>query len=332
MALDAGEISANQGAPDLAHLVVADHLAGLRPVRVVLDSSGHVGAALKTARESLGVSEDDIAQATRIRAAYIAAIEAFDFDALPARPFVVGYVRAYARALGLEAESVVARFQREAPKVDGKLRPPGGVNTDAFASMRWLVVVGVMVISAVAIWNLTRRVELQTPLPDEAATWRSAPARPPIGPARIGAPLPTPPEATTPPVYQTPGLAGVATPTAPSHPSSPVNGKTASLVAQPGDGGAPATFAPGGSIYGEGGTPTSVVLQARKPTTLIVRAPGGGISFARLLAPGEAWRSSGPGGQVADVADPAAIEVYVGGVSRGRLVKAQTVVADLRGP
>jgi hypothetical protein len=35
---------------------------------------------------------------------------------------------------------------------------------------------------------------------------------------------------------------------------------------------------------------------------------------------------------VADVADPAAIEVYVGGVSRGRLVKAQTVVADLRGP
>jgi len=327
MSVKAGDTAADQSVPDADGSVAADHLAALRPIRLVLTQEGHVGAALKAARESLGLAEDDIEQVTRVRAAYITAIEAFDFDLLPARPFVVGYVRAYAQALGLDPAAVVARFRADAPKVDGKLRAPGGVRHDAFGSIRWLMVVGAIVASAVVLWNLTRRVELQVAAPDESPVHVAATPRPPGGPAQIGAPLPTPPEATTPPVYQTPGL------------GAPVASKPAAadgvVVAAPADpaSAAPATpFVPAGTIYGANAAGSGVVLQARKSTTLVIHGPGGAIYFARLLNPGEAWRAPAIAGLTADVAEPAAIELFVGGASRGRLTQTQTSLAHLDQP
>jgi hypothetical protein len=327
MPLDTGEIVEERIAP-----YADDQIAALRPIRVVLDATGHVGAALRAARQGLGLAEDDIAQFTRVRAAYIAAIEAFDFEALPARPFVVGYVRAYAIALGLEPEAVVARLHAEAPKVDCKLRPPGGLSHDAFAGMRRLLVVGAVVVSAVIVWNVARRAQLRAAEPAAVPVVSPARAPPPAGPAQIGAPLPTPPEATTPPVYQTPGLATVAA--APAS-TAPAHAPTAGAPGVFTDGTAgSARFAPEGVVYGAGRSDASdaagdVVLQARKSTALIVRGPGGAVYFARLLTPGEAWRGSATEGLTVDVAVPSAMEVFIGGASRGRLTQTQTPLARL---
>jgi cytoskeletal protein RodZ len=319
MPLDTGDITEARIAP-----YADDQIAALRPVRIVLDQTGNVGAALRAARERLGLAEDDIAQFTRVRSAYVAAIEAFDFDALPARPFVVGYVRAYAIALGLEPEAVVARFHAEAPKVDAKLRPPGGVSHDAFASVRRLLVVGAVVVGAVIMWNLARRAELRAAEPSNVRLVSAARPAPPAGPAQIGAPLPTPPEATTPPVYQTPGLATVdvaATPTASATKAGAPGGLTDGV---PGS----ARFAAAGTVYGAAGG--DVVLQARKSTSLIVRGPGGAVYFARLLTPGEAWRGPALAGLTVDVAEPSSMEVFVGGASLGRLTQTQTPLARLK--
>jgi cytoskeleton protein RodZ len=324
MSLETGGVAADQSVPGVDGSVGADHLASLRPIRLVLAREGNVGAALKAARESLGLAEDDIEQVTRVRATYIAAIESFDFDLLPARPFVVGYVKAYAQALGLDPGVVVARFKAEAPKVDGKLRAPGGVRHDAFASIRWLMVVGAVVASAVVVWNLTRRVELRVAAPDESPVRVAVSPRPPGGPAQIGAPLPTPPEATTPPVYQTPGLG------APVAPQPAAGGDTAAVASAESTSGAP--FAPAGTIYGATDGGSGVLLQARKSATLVVHGPGGEIYFARLLAPGEAWRAPAISGLTVDVADPVAMELFVGGASRGRLTQTRTSLAHLDQP
>jgi len=324
MPLDTSHIAADQSVPDTDGSAAADHLASLRPIRLVLAREGYVGAALKAARESLGLAVDDIEQVTRVRAAYIAAIESFDFDLLPARPFVVGYVRAYAQALGLDPGAVVARFRADAPKVDGKLRAPGGVRHDAFGSIRWLMVVGAVVVAAVVLWNLTRRVELQIAAPDESPVRIAATPRPSGGPAQIGAPLPTPPEATTPPVYQTPGLG------APVAPRPGAGGEA--VVAAPADPASAAPFVPAGTISGAADAGSGVVLQARKSATLVVHGPGGAIYFARLLNPGEAWRAPAIAGLTADVAEPAAMELFVGGASRGRLTQTQTSLAHLDQP
>jgi cytoskeletal protein RodZ len=326
MPLDTGDITEERIA-----LRADDQIAALRPVKVVLAETGHVGAAMRAAREGLGLAEDDIAQFTRVRSAYIGAIEAFDFDALPARPFVVGYVRAYALALGLQPDLVVARFHAEAPKVDCKLRAPGGVSHDAFAGIRRFLVVGAAVVTAVIVWNLARRAELRAAEPTSAPVVSLARAAPPAGPAQIGAPLPTPPEATTPPVYQTPGL---ATPEA----AAPVGAQAA--PAKKGEGaftdGAPISprFTPAGAVFGDAGSGATaagagVVLQARKATSLIVRGEGGAVYFARLLSPGEAWRGPLAAGLTVDVATPSSMEVFVGGVSRGLLTQTQTPLARL---
>jgi len=324
MPLDTSDIAEERIA-----LYADDRIAALRPVRIVLDETGHIGAALRGARERLGLAEDDIAQFTRVRSAYITAIEAFDFDALPARPFVVGYVRAYALALGLEPEAVVARFHAEAPEVDGKLRPPGGVSYDAFASIRRLLVVGAVVATAVTVWNLSRRAELRAAEHTSVPVVGPARGAPPAGPAQIGAPLPTPPEATTPPVYQTPGLGTVdaaAAGAAPPPKAGPASGLTDGVAGT-------ARFTPAGAVYGDAARGPAaageIVLQAHKSTSLIVRGAGGAVYFARLLAAGEAWRGPALAGLTAEVADPSAMEAFIGGASHGRLLQTQTPLAHL---
>jgi transcriptional regulator with XRE-family HTH domain len=288
-----------------------DDLARLRPIRVVLDETIGLGPALRAARESLGLAIEDIAQATRIRSGYIASLEAFTLDALPPRPFTIGYLRAYARALGVEPDAVVARFVAEAPEVDEALRPPAGLRK---APRRLGVVGGVAILIAVSLtaWNIARHAKAEQPRRAVVAS-RVAAANV-EGPAKLGAPLPPPPEASTPPAYATPGL-GAASDDLPA----PVLG---------------ARFVQAGPIYG--GPPvsaeTDVILQARKATSLIVRGAGGAVYFARELSPGEAWRApAATAGLTVDVGNPAAVEVFAAGVSKGALATPQTPVAKLAG-
>ena len=290
---------------------VADELAPLRPIRVVLDEAGTLGEALCVARASLDLGIDDIAQATRVRTGYIAALEANDSKALPARPFIIGYLRAYARALGIEPDAVVSRYLAEAPEIDDTLRPPAGLRKPPY---RIGVIGGAAILIGLSLlgWNIARHSRAE---PARRAVVAShAVANAATGPAKVGAPLPPPPEASTPPAYATPGL-GAA-----------IDDLPPAAVG--------ARFVQSGPIYG--GPPvsaeTDIVLKARKATSLIVRRPDGSVAFARELSPGDAWRATASGaGQIVDVGNPFAIEVFVGGLSHGSLTTPKKPVAELAG-
>ena len=86
-----------------------------------------IGAALSAARETLGLPLDEIAETTRVRAATWPRSRRGQIDQLPSRPFTVGYVRAYAKALGLDADAAAARFSTEGPSPTTTLRTPVGV-------------------------------------------------------------------------------------------------------------------------------------------------------------------------------------------------------------
>jgi hypothetical protein len=161
-------------------------------------------------------------------------------------------------------------------------------------------------------WNIARHAKADSPR--RAVVASHGLAAQVEGPAKLGAPLPPPPEASTPPAYATPGL-GAASDDLPA----PVLG---------------ARFVQAGPIYG--GPPVSatsdVILQARKSTSLIVRGGGGAVYFARELSPGEAWRApAATAGLTVDVGNPAAVEVFAGGASKGALSAPQTAVAKLAG-
>jgi hypothetical protein len=65
---------------------------------------------LRQARERNGVTLEQIAQATKIRPAYLAALESGAVDALPAPFFIRGFVRAYAREAGLDPGQAADRY------------------------------------------------------------------------------------------------------------------------------------------------------------------------------------------------------------------------------
>lgn len=69
-----------------------------------------VGTYLRREREARRMSVEEIARSTRVPASSVERIEADQFDELPGEVFVRGFLRAYARALGLPPEEVLARY------------------------------------------------------------------------------------------------------------------------------------------------------------------------------------------------------------------------------
>ncbi|MBZ2189510.1 DUF4115 domain-containing protein [Alcanivorax sp. JB21] len=69
------------------------------------------GQRLKAERTRKGLSEQDVAARLHLSMTYLRALEADDYDKLPEAAFVKGYVRNYARLLGMPAEELVNQFK-----------------------------------------------------------------------------------------------------------------------------------------------------------------------------------------------------------------------------
>jgi cytoskeletal protein RodZ len=72
-----------------------------------------LGDELRGERATLGKTLLDIQRDLRIKAAYIAAIEDAKPEVFPNPSFIAGYVRSYARYLGMDPDEVFQRFCRE---------------------------------------------------------------------------------------------------------------------------------------------------------------------------------------------------------------------------
>ena len=303
-----------------------------------LDAGPDVGAALKAAREFRGLNLQDLADSTRIRRSYLAAIEEMRLDELPSRPFTIGYIRAYASALGLDGEAAVDRFRRDEPLTDNALRAPIGVSESKDPRLTLIVGAGMLVVAAIILWNVAQRAMSEDAPPPHRAP-ESAMARAkmaaPAGPVTLGAPLPAPVESTTPQPYETPGLAAA---TAAGGSSDAVIAARKAAAANPTveepavpDQPLRPTFTPKGAVYGAAPEASVVTVQALKGASLIVRGNGGVVYFARQLAAGEAYRVPNLGGLTIDTTDAAAFQVFVGGQSKGLLPSPTASPAKLAG-
>jgi cytoskeleton protein RodZ len=68
------------------------------------------GDYLKREREIRGVTLENIALETKISVKALKALEDNDFDALPAYPFVKGFIRSYSRCLGIDGDDAALRY------------------------------------------------------------------------------------------------------------------------------------------------------------------------------------------------------------------------------
>jgi transcriptional regulator with XRE-family HTH domain len=72
-----------------------------------------VGSILKQTRERLGFSIEDIAKKTNLRMAFIKNIEKDDFEKLPAKIHINGFLSIYAQALGINSNDLLQRLRKQ---------------------------------------------------------------------------------------------------------------------------------------------------------------------------------------------------------------------------
>ncbi len=282
-----------------------------------------IGLYLKAVREHRGLSLVELAASTRIHRGYLTAIENGDMSALPSRPFALGYVRAYAKALGLDGELALARFKVEHPERLEPLRAPVGVKHETETRRPVMAIAVAVLISAVVIWNIVQRViTLAEPSGARVAadTLLDAPPPPPPtthGAFVLGAPTAPPAESTTPAPYITPGLESVIAP------------MTAAAKAETGGldeltAGSP--FEARGMVFGSATSSPAILIQARKSILLVVRRPDKQVFFARQMKTGESLRAPTGRGLTLDVTEPAAFYAYGPGGLIGVLTAPQASV------
>jgi len=74
-----------------------------------------LGEEFRSAREARGLSLSEVSEQIHIRSVYLNAIENEDWPSIGAPVYVRGFLRTYARFLGLDAEDAVERFNRTVP-------------------------------------------------------------------------------------------------------------------------------------------------------------------------------------------------------------------------
>lgn len=84
---------------------------GVEPARTI-------GEALRRAREAAGLTLAQVAERTKVRPGILTEIEADDHDKLPALTYSLGFVKAYARTVGLDPAETAERYRLESQKGD----------------------------------------------------------------------------------------------------------------------------------------------------------------------------------------------------------------------
>jgi hypothetical protein len=123
-----------------------------------------VGTTLRTAREFRGLQVEQVSAATKIPVRHLRAIEDNEFDKVPGGIFVRGFIRAYAREVGLDSTELIEQFlpARAAalseatgsePPVEGAAASVGPVHIDP-EGPRWRPDLGYALIVPALVFGL----------------------------------------------------------------------------------------------------------------------------------------------------------------------------------
>lgn len=84
-----------------------------------MDKLGHY---LREYREAKGITLEEIERASNISVFYLRALEEGQYHLLPAPAFTIGFLKQYARCVGLDPEDAVLRYRRVTQKQGGPFR------------------------------------------------------------------------------------------------------------------------------------------------------------------------------------------------------------------
>ncbi|MDB5733923.1 MAG: hypothetical protein JWN16_560 [Alphaproteobacteria bacterium] len=302
-----------------------------------------VGQDLRAARLRKGEEIASVSRALKIRKDHLEALEEDRLEDLPGKTYAIGFVRSYARHLGLDSSIYVERYKQDiSGRPEEQSREPAPIHQDEGRRLPqgWRIIAGVVVILL-----LYGGYKLFTAGGDTNQPTPPAPSLSP--PKQAAAPKPQP--VTVPPQTATPSPAAdsapapdsqaSATPPPAAGPSSPATRITPPAAAPTGpDVAQPAALngaqkqaavppAPSnGQTYGAGNASPRVILRARTDTRLTVRGQDGQIYLNRDLKAGDVYRVPNLPGLSMATSNAAGLEVDLDGIALGRAGQSQQVL------
>ncbi len=129
-----------------------------------------IGTILKSSRLKSKKSMEEISSELCIRKIYLTALEEGDYETLPPIPYGVGYVRTYARYLGLNPDRAV-KLYKDASKVEEDKNEIENIVPEKNKSNSWHIVIGILALTLLyGGWEVYSQKESKTkPATDVAA-------------------------------------------------------------------------------------------------------------------------------------------------------------------
>lgn len=82
-----------------------------------------IGSDLKSARESKRISLETVSKRTKIAVKYLEALEEDRYDIFPSHTYAKGFIRAYAKVVGLDQTLLTRQFNTQAQPEDVRIEP-----------------------------------------------------------------------------------------------------------------------------------------------------------------------------------------------------------------
>lgn len=116
-----------------------------------------LGEEFRNAREARGLSLSDVAEQIHIRSVYLAQIEKENWSAIGAPVYVRGFLRTYARFLGIDAEQAVGKFNETSaagtPVSNASSPALANPQASGFSAVLWIAGIIAAVLVAFVIYN-----------------------------------------------------------------------------------------------------------------------------------------------------------------------------------
>ena len=255
-----------------------------------------MGRNLRLGREGLGLSVEDVVQRTKISKVNVLALEAGDVEALPHPVYAKGFVRNYAKLLGLDPDAYAEALSREFQVVDN-VAPPQPEGTvpepsplDDGEGGRWKILVAGLVVLACIVGAVAYMYSgpkagpgaeetVSAPAPAVPPVVEEAPAATPDEPAAAEAPEELPeqaaPEAQPAPEVQP---APEAAPVAPAAEAAPAQAEPEAQAAMA----APEAETENHAALADDGR-HRVLIRAEEPCWILATVDGGGDGGGLLV-------------------------------------------------
>lgn len=161
-----------------------------------------IGKLLRDAREAKGIAIEDMAEKLHLLTDVVRGIEQCDFEEMPSRVFVRGYVRNYARLVGLNAQEMLDKFDQAHPEDLSHLQidktphlPTDSPVASRFAGIvTWLTVLAIVILFVVWWYGYLTREEAKDTTAGQAVVTEEVIVQSPIELAPLE-------ESVTPPAF-----------------------------------------------------------------------------------------------------------------------------------